>query len=70
MFTSYIPIFLLQVLQMTSKEDFDMDEMTEDNMLEMMEKMEKQFVEKALKNDGLCKRVIGLSLEAKERNLI
>ena len=47
-----------------------MDDMTEENMVELMEKMEKQFVEKAVKNEGLCKRLMGLVTEAKERNLI
>ena len=47
-----------------------MDAMTEDNMLEMMEKMEKSFVEKAVKNDGLCQRVMGILLDAKEHNLL
>ena len=47
-----------------------MDAMTEDNMVEMMEQMEKSFVEKAVKNDGLCKRVLGILLDAKENNLL
>jgi len=59
-----------QVLQVTSKEDFDMDKLTEDNMTEMMEKMEKDFVAKAVKNDGLCKRLMGIMLEAKEKNIL
>ena len=62
--------YLYQVLQVTSKEDFDMDAMTEDNMAEMMEQAEKSFIEKAVKNDGLCKRVMGILLEAKEKNLL
>lgn len=47
-----------------------MDAMTEDNMAEMMEQAEKSFIEKAVKNDGLCKRVMGILLEAKEKNLL
>ena len=47
-----------------------MDAMTEDNMAELMEKAEKAFVEKAVKNDGLCKRVMGILLDAKENDLL
>ena len=65
-----LPHIFLQVLQVTSKEDFDMDKLTEDNMTEMMEKMEKDFVAKAVKNDGLCKRLMGIMLEAKEKNIL
>ena len=46
-----------------------MDEMTEENMAEVMEKMEQKFLEKAVKNEGLCKRLFGIAMEAKERNL-
>ena len=47
-----------------------MDAITEDNMAEMMEKMGRLFIEKSLKNEGLCKRLLGLALEAKSRNII
>ena len=60
----------LQVLNITDKSDYDINEMTEDNMQEMGQKMEKHFIEKALKNEGLCKRLTGLAIEAKERNII
>ena len=46
-----------------------MEKMTEDNMAEMMEEMEKHTIEKALKNKPLCNRLRGLALEAKARNL-
>ena len=46
-----------------------MDEMTEGNMTEMMEKMEKDFLAKAVKNEGLCKRLFGIAMEAKEKNV-
>lgn len=46
-----------------------MDSMTEDNMAEVMEKMEKDFLAKAVKNEGLCKRLFGIAMEAKEKNL-
>jgi len=58
-----------QVLQVTSKEDLDMDGMTEENMTEVMEKTEQRFVENAAKNEGLCKRMFGIAMEAKEKNL-
>jgi len=58
-----------QVLQVTSKDDLDMDGMTEENITEVMEKAEQKFVENAAKNEGLCKRMFGIAMEAKEKNL-
>ena len=46
-----------------------MDSMTEDNIPEVMEKMEKDFLPIAVKNEGLCKRLFGIAMEAKENNL-
>ena len=43
--------------------------MTEENLTEVMEKTEQKFVEKAAKNEGLCKRMFGIAMEAKEKNL-
>ena len=59
-----------QILQVKSKEDFDMDSMTEENMVEMMEKMEKDLLKKAVTNDGLCTRLMGIVLEAKEKGIL
>ena len=47
-----------------------MDAITEENMAEMMEKMGKLLIEKSLKNEGLCNRLLGLAVEAKSRNVI
>jgi len=58
------------VLQVISKEDFDLDALTEENHAEIIKNAEKNFVKKALKNDGLCKRLMGIVLDAKENNLL
>ena len=47
-----------------------MDNMTEENMVEMMEKMEKDLLKKAVTNDGLYTRLMGIVLEAKEKGLL
>ena len=47
-----------------------MDNMTEENMVEMMEKMEKDLLKKAVINDGLCTRLMGIVIEAKEKGLL
>ena len=70
LFLNKFATLLPQVLNITEKEDFDMDAVTEDNMVEMMEKMEQSFIDKSLKNEGLCKRLVGLAMEAKDRNII
>ena len=62
-------VSIFQVLQVTSKDDLDMDGMTEENITEVMEKAEQKFVENAAKNEGLCKRMFGIAMEAKEKNL-